>query len=119
MALLPLAGFWILLAATGDWFPVCAAGNEVGFRHHYSGMISSETEYEDVEIRVSEEETGFTTELWASPPDLFTVGFVSPTGEVIQRIPFILGNETKCTFLWKILSLLSITASLLLKQKEN
>lgn len=78
--------------------PVCAAGNEVGFRHHYSGMISSETEYEDVEIRVSEEETGFTTELWASPPDLFTVGFVSPTGEVIQRIPFILGNETRVTF---------------------
>lgn len=78
--------------------PVCAAGNEVGFRHHYSGTISSAMEYDDVEIRVSEGETGFTTELWASPPELFTVGFISPTGEVIQRIPFILGNETRVTF---------------------
>ena len=78
--------------------PVCAAGNEVGFRHHYFGAISSDMEYDDVEIRVGQNETGFTTELWASPPELFTVGFISPTGEVIQRIPFILGNETKVTF---------------------
>lgn len=77
---------------------VCAAGNEVGYRNHFMGSFSTNREYEEVELRVAPEEAGFTLELWASPPELYTVGFVSPTGEIIQRIPQILGNETLVTF---------------------
>lgn len=77
---------------------VSAAGNEVGFRHHFQGSITADQEYEEVEIRVAPGENGFTMELWSTPPEIYTVGFVSPTGEVIQRIPIILGNETRVTF---------------------
>lgn len=77
---------------------VCAAGNEVGLRHHFAGSLQADQEYQDVEIRVAPGENGFTLELWSMSPELYTVGFVSPTGEVIQQIPNILGNETVITF---------------------
>lgn len=65
---------------------VCtAAGNEGGTGHHFSGRVQGEG-YEEVEINVAEGEEGFSTELWAVDPDLFTVEIISPAGEVIPRI---------------------------------
>lgn len=63
-----------------------AAGNEVGLQHHYMGTIRPDQIYDDVEIRVGPEERGFCLELWANSSELYTVGFVSPTGEVVERI---------------------------------
>lgn len=78
---------------------VCAAGNEVGYHHHYYGQIAAEEEYDEVEIRVDENERGFIMELWARVPELYTVGFVSPSGEIVERIPVVLGRDTRITFL--------------------
>ena len=65
---------------------VCtAAGNEGGTGHHFFGRVQGDG-YEEVEINVAEGETGFSTELWAVDPDLFTVEIISPGGEVIPRI---------------------------------
>lgn len=74
------------------------AGNEVGYQHHYLGAPSENQEYEDVELRVGANEPGFCMELWARAPELYTVGFISPSGEVVERIPIILGNETLIPF---------------------
>lgn len=63
-----------------------AAGNEGGRGHHFSGVLATGS-YEEVEISAGEGVQGFTTELWAVEPDLFTVEIVSPAGEVIPRIP--------------------------------
>lgn len=80
---------------------VIAAGNETGLSHHFEGIIPSDEPYQDVEIRVGEEESrrGFVLELWATNSDTYSVGFVSPTGEAISRIPIISGNETRIPFL--------------------
>jgi len=65
---------------------VCAAaGNEGGSGHHFFGRVQGDG-YEEVEINVGEGEDGFSTELWAVDPDLFTVEIISPAGEVIPRI---------------------------------
>ena len=65
---------------------VCAAaGNEGGTGHHFFGRVQGDG-YEEVEINVAEGEAGFSTELWAVDPDLFTVEIISPAGEVIPRI---------------------------------
>lgn len=65
---------------------VCAAaGNEGGTGHHFFGRVQGDG-YEEVEMNVAEGEEGFSTELWAVDPDLFTVEIVSPAGEVIPRI---------------------------------
>lgn len=80
---------------------VIAAGNETGLGHHYEGTIPSGQEFDDVEIRVGqpESELGFVVELWASTADTYSVGFISPSGETISRIPIIAGNETSIPFL--------------------
>lgn len=78
---------------------VCAAGNEVGYHHHYYGQVEENNDYDESEIRVAPNERGFCLELWAREPELYSVGFVSPSGEVIPRIPIVLGKETRLTFL--------------------
>ena len=77
---------------------VLPAGNEAGLRHHYMGRLLSNQEYDDVEIRVASGERGFFLELWATEPELYTVGFVSPTGEAIPRLPIGLGAEITVPF---------------------
>ena len=80
---------------------VIAAGNETGRAHHYFGTIPAGREWDDVEIRVGPEESGrgFSLELWASTADTYSVGFISPSGETISRIPIIARNETSIPFL--------------------
>lgn len=80
---------------------VIAAGNETGRAHHYFGTIPAGQEWDDVEIRVGPEESGrgFALELWASTADTYSVGFISPSGETISRIPIIARNETSIPFL--------------------
>lgn len=77
---------------------VLPAGNEAGLRHHYMGRLLQDQEYEDVEIRVANGERGFFAELWAAEAEIYTVGFVSPTGEVIPRLPIGLGSEITIPF---------------------
>lgn len=77
---------------------VVAGGNEVGMYHHFLGNIKVGLEYEDAEISVGANEKGFVVELWSSPPELYTVGFVSPTGQTIPRIPLNEERDTYVTF---------------------
>lgn len=78
---------------------VTAAGNETGFAHHFRGMVTAGEEALDVELRVGENERGFSMEFWAQDAELYNVGFVSPTGEVIARLPSDISGERRVTFL--------------------
>lgn len=71
---------------------VTAAGNEAGKAHHYLGNVTGYTQPTSVEILVPEGCPGFFAELWGFPPELFSVGFRSPSGEIIPRIPARLGQ---------------------------
>ena len=51
-----------------------------------------------MELRVADSTSGFSMELWADVSELYTVGFVSPSGEVIERIPMTVGEETTISF---------------------
>lgn len=78
---------------------VCAAGNETGYQHHYMGLIPENQEYEDVEINVGPNERGFCLELWAKEPDLYSVGFISPTGQQVPRLTYTGNAEIRLPFL--------------------
>ena len=77
---------------------VTAAGNEAGKAHHYFGSITGNTESASVEILVPDGCKGFFVELWCLPPELFSVGFRSPSGEVIPRVPARLGQMQSIPF---------------------
>ena len=48
----------------------------------YEGIV-----YQDVEVRVADISDGLYMEFWADAPDLYGIGFVSPTGEVVEKLP--------------------------------
>lgn len=78
---------------------VCSAGNEVGFRHHCSGVAAEDSShYTEIELRTGEGESGFQLELWASFPEFYTIGLVSPTGQATGRIPYGSDNHTTIRF---------------------
>ncbi|MGN0298137.1 MAG: S8 family peptidase, partial [Lachnospiraceae bacterium] len=64
-----------------------AMGNEAASRHHFLGSINEHDQFEDVEVRVGEGEQGFSLELWANAPEIYSIAITSPSGEVITRIP--------------------------------
>lgn len=76
----------------------CAAGNESNRGCHFLGRLTQGDAYEEVELRVGEGERGFSLELWGVAPDIFSVGFVSPGGEVINRISPRMAEVQRFTF---------------------
>ncbi len=94
----PLPTMFQSLTSTMGLSVVAGAGNEAGFHHHYLGQLVDDQEYDDVELRIAQDDPGFCVELWAREPELYTVGFVSPSGEIIERIPLVLGHETQIPF---------------------
>lgn len=63
------------------------AGNEGNARHHTSGFVLGNEPYKTIEINVGEAEAGFVLEIWGDAPNTYAVGFESPYGEVVDRIP--------------------------------
>ncbi len=82
----PLSIYLNLLANGGRRAVVIGTGNEANQGHHYEGALDSSNEVENVEVRVSENVTGFTLEFWGQSPDVFSVALTSPTGERVPRI---------------------------------
>lgn len=78
---------------------ITAAGNETGARHHFRAVMDADTDEVTAELRVGERETGFSMELWAENMGAYTVGFISPTGEVAREISVPLRGENTVSFL--------------------
>lgn len=78
---------------------VVAAGNESGKGHHYYGKLSAANEHVNVEILVDSNTKGFSTELWANAPELYSIAITSPLGETIPPIPARLGQNVEERFI--------------------
>lgn len=82
---------------------IVCSGNEGNAAHHYRGnlMENGGDKYEDVEMRVGEEEKGFVLEFWGMLPDVYEMEVRSPGGEralilaegnIFRRYSFIYEN---------------------------
>lgn len=78
---------------------ITAVGNETGARHHFRAVMDADTDEVTAELRVGEREAGFSMELWAENMGAYTVGFISPTGEVAREISVPLRGENTVSFL--------------------
>ena len=78
---------------------ITAARNETGARHHFRAVMDADTDEVTAELRVGEREAGFSMELWAENMGAYTVGFISPTGEVAREISVPLRGENTVSFL--------------------
>lgn len=66
---------------------VLSGGNEGNAEHHFQGRGYEGVAYQDVEIRIANVKEGLYIEFWADAPDLYGIGFVSPTGELVEKLP--------------------------------
>ena len=78
-----------------------ASGNEGVERLHFKGNISDEAVPERVEINIGNTERGFNCELWSNAPEVYTIEIISPTGQIINRVPARTGTTTRLNFIFE------------------
>ena len=66
---------------------VLSGGNEGNTAHHFQNKSYQGALYQDVEMRIAGVKEGLYLEFWGDAPDLYGIGFVSPTGELIEKLP--------------------------------
>ncbi|MDD6213495.1 MAG: S8 family peptidase [Clostridiales bacterium] len=86
------------LSSSPGFIPVMAAGNEGNRQHHYFGRFTAEETTREVLLQIPEDTPGFRLELWGSPSDTYSLGFLSPSGELAPRIPAALGQSQQISF---------------------
>ena len=97
---------------------VVAGGNQGNSAAHYRGGLfraglpgesdspqDSDYGYEDIQLRVAENENGFSMTIWGDSPGFFSVGIFSPSGEYTSRIPARTQGSTSVEFAFEGTSL--------------
>lgn len=77
-----------------------SVGNEGNERLHFAGN-SKEFNPQKVEIRVGDSEKGFVCELWSFAPEVYSAEIVSPSGQIVGRIPARTQTSTVLSFLFE------------------
>ncbi len=72
---------------------VTAGGNEANTKHHTQGRISQGKSIETISIKTGSQGESFSVLIFGPAFDKISLGIVSPTGEVIPRLPFKSGLE--------------------------
>lgn len=88
--------------STINRIPVVGGGNEADKRHHYYNELVNDTDSKEVEIRVGENVTGFTLELWTSLPNILSISLTSPTGQSTSPLPIRVNTSTDFSFLFEL-----------------
>lgn len=69
-----------------DVIVVSSAGNEGNQGHHYSNSIAP-NQTQTIELNVGEGENGLVVQLWVRGPDKVSMGFSTPLGNKVEKIP--------------------------------
>lgn len=73
---------------------VCTGvGNESNARHHTEGVIDKSGDERDIDIRVGDDADSLSVYVWYEGWDKISFSLKSPTGEIINRIPFFAGTS--------------------------
>ncbi|WP_435575568.1 S8 family serine peptidase [Clostridium gasigenes] len=80
---------------------VVPIGNQGDSDTHTSGTIAKVGNTMDIELKIDENQKNIKFEIWVSKPDKFALSIVSPSGEIIQRIPSTTEKITEIKFLYE------------------
>lgn len=64
-----------------------ACGNEGNSMNHAFGKLAFTQDSNELEVHIAEGESGIEINIWTYIPDKISVGLVSPSGEVVERVP--------------------------------
>jgi subtilisin family serine protease len=80
---------------------VTGTGNEGDTDTHTTGTITRTGDMKTIELRVDEGQGSLAFLIWLHKPDRVSVGVVSPTGEIIERIPAKLQQTEQVDFVFE------------------
>jgi subtilisin family serine protease len=80
---------------------IIPVGNEGSARRHYYGVIKEVPGYDQIELNVGPEETGFSMEIWGASPNIFTIDILSPSGEYIPKLGARLSESRVISFIFE------------------
>lgn len=95
----PLADMLNSMAGRNNVVVVVPIGNEGNARTHVQDVLVSNTGVSEININVGENVKGFSMEIWADTLELLSVSFVSPSGQLIPRVPVRVGQSSVFRFL--------------------
>ncbi|WP_175560021.1 S8 family peptidase [Clostridium uliginosum] len=80
---------------------VVPTGNQGDADNHVSGKIVKRGDIQSIQVKVDKNQKNLNIEIWISKPDKFALSIVSPSGEIISRIPPSLNKITEIKFLYE------------------
>ena len=80
---------------------VTSTGNEGDAANHSSGVIENTGDFQILELNVSKEQKQLVLEIWVRKPDKVSIGIISPSGEVIEKIPAKLQEIEEIKFIYE------------------
>ena len=86
--------FYSIVQGTGVAI-ILPVGNEATSKHHTSGIMPKEGDTVDIQLRCDNNVTSFSINIVVSQHDLMPVSIISPTGDVISKIPITNREFTK------------------------
>lgn len=81
------SGYLNLINAQRGRAVVLSGGNEGNEAHHFMSRSYAGIPFQDVELRLRGIRDGIYMEFWGEVPDIYGIGFVSPTGEAVEKLP--------------------------------
>lgn len=80
---------------------VTGTGNEGDANTHVSGTIAKTGDTKTIELKVDENQKNLGFEIWCRKPDKVSLSIVSPTGQVVDKIPIKLQTDQSIKFVFE------------------
>ena len=80
---------------------VTGLGNQGNTDTHTEGVLEQNGDVKTIELKVSPLEKNLTFEIWCRKPDKVSLSMVSPSGEIIEKIPAKLKNFEKINLVFE------------------
>ncbi|WP_159433267.1 S8 family peptidase [Clostridium cavendishii] len=80
---------------------VTTAGNQADSDNHTTGIIENTGDYAILELKAGVGQKVLYFDIWANRPDKIALSIISPSGEIIDKIPAKLNQSTDIKFLYE------------------
>ena len=80
---------------------VTGTGNEGDTDTHTEGRFNNAGEVKNIEVKVGERQKDLNFQIYVQQPDRVSLGVVSPSGEVVEKIPAKLNKEENISFVYE------------------
>ncbi|GFP78067.1 hypothetical protein bsdtw1_04260 [Clostridium fungisolvens] len=80
---------------------VTTVGNQAESDTHTTGTLAKTGDSSIIELRIGRDQRNILFEIWIGKPDKFSLSIVSPSGEIIQRIPPKLKQASEINFVYE------------------